>query len=128
MIARSSLAFAAIALAMVLSGCAGLVNAATGGAPSSNPSASQSGCNARSCVVSTVDQTLVGSVAKDESVITGMTCKSATVKHNAGDTWTVHCTASYSDGSKWSGFATIVVSQAKVTWEPTDMISDGSGN
>lgn len=90
--------------------------------------AGQSGCNARSCVVSTVKQTLVGTVAKDESVITGMTCRPGTIKQNAGDTWTVSCTASYSDGSKWSGFATIVVSQTKVTWQPTDVISDGSGN
>jgi hypothetical protein len=62
---------------------------------------------------------LVGSVAKDESVITAMNCHESTVKHAAPGIWTVDCTATYSDGTQVGGIATVLLSQGKITWEPT---------
>ena len=96
------------------------------GAVAGSGANSTKGCNASSCVVVTVQKSLTGMVAKDESVITGITCQPGTVRQNPGQTWTVACTATYSDGRVSNGLATIVVSEAKVTWEPTGMVSAGS--
>jgi hypothetical protein len=78
-----------------------------------------SACNDSSCVISTVQQSLVGGVAKDESVMTKLACRQSTVVQNPGDTWTVQCTATYSDGTRYAGYATLLPSQDKATWEPT---------
>jgi hypothetical protein len=59
------------------------------------------------------------------SVFTAMDCDPSTIKQNAGDTWTVSCTASYSDGSKWRGYASIVVAQGNVEWEPVSDADSG---
>ena len=88
-------------------------------APSATPSPSEVACTTHSCIVDDAKQ-LVGSVAKDESVITAMDCRSSTVKHAAPGIWTVSCTATYSDGSQVAGIATVLLSQSKITWEPTD--------
>lgn len=83
-----------------------------------SPAASQEPCTTHSCIVADA-KGLVGSVAKDESVLTAMSCYSSTVKHAAPGVWTVHCLATYSDGSQWDGIASVLISANRVTWEPT---------
>lgn len=67
-------------------------------------------------------QTLVGAVAKDESVITALSC-TGSVKNPDPGVYTVSCVATYSDGSKWDGPASVLTSQNKATWEPTQDVS-----
>jgi hypothetical protein len=59
-------------------------------------------------------------------VVTKASCRASTVKLAASGIWTVTCTAWYSDGSEADGIATLLAASEKVTWEPTDIISDGS--
>jgi Protein of unknown function (DUF2510) len=82
-------------------------------------------CTTASCIVTDAKQSLVGVVAKDESVITALSCKQSTVKNPDPGVWTVQCTATYSDGSEWDGIASVLMSQNKVTWEPTSIVSGG---
>ena len=95
--------------------------AALAGSPSASP-ASTAACTTRACIVSDVEQSLVGLVAKDESVITRATCYKSTVKHNPGDTWTVSCQVTYSDGTVYSGYGTLLPAQGKIAWEPTQQV------
>lgn len=128
--------FGLIAAALAIlatAGCASLSSSSSSpagtpsaaGAPSASalaaPSATASPppCTTHACIVQDAKQTLVGAVAKDESVITAMSCRESTVKHAAPGIWTVDCTATYSDGSQVGGIATVLLSQGKVTWEPT---------
>jgi hypothetical protein len=115
---------ALIALAVLaVTGCASLGNSPAA-APSSSPdlAPSQGLCTTHACIASDVRQSLLGLVAKDDAVITRAKCQPSTVTDNQGGTWTVHCTAWYSDGSEAAGDATLIPSQQKVAWEPTDMI------
>jgi len=82
-------------------------------------------CTTASCIVPDAES-LKGDVAKDNSVITGVTCTPSTVRQVVSGTWTVHCTATYSDGSKWAGIASILTGKGDVDWEPTSMVSAGS--
>jgi hypothetical protein len=66
-------------------------------------------------------------VAKDDSVMTKATCKASTVKRNAGGTYTVTCTVTYSDGMVARGGANLIPAQDEITFEPTDIINYGSG-
>lgn len=86
--------------------------------PSSGP------CTTRACIVADA-RGMVGTVAKDESVLTKMSCFKSTVKHAAQGVWTVHCDATYSDDTLWAGIASVLVNQGKVTWEATGEISGG---
>jgi hypothetical protein len=65
-----------------------------------------------------VERTLPGTEAKDGSVMTKVTCYESTVKANPGDTYTVSCNVSYSDGEVWSGYATVLEASQQVSWEP----------
>ncbi len=89
-------------------------------APAGSPSAAA--CTTHSCIASDVEQTLPGTEAKDGSVMTKVTCYKSTVKANPGDTYTVSCDVSYSDGEIWSGYATVLVASQQVTWEPENEI------
>jgi hypothetical protein len=125
-----------LAAALALSGCAprdsGTPAANPPAAPASasalaappSPASSPQPCTTHACIV-TDAKGLVGSVARDESVVTAMSCYSSTVKHPAPGVWTVRCVATYSDGSRWGGIASILTSQDKVTWEPTELASGG---
>ena len=42
-------------------------------------------------------------------------------------TYTVHCTASYSDGYEYRGIASVLLDSDQVKWEPTSIIRYGSG-
>ena len=86
-------------------------------APSATPSPSEVACTSHSCIAQDA-KGLVGAVAQNESVITAMSCEESTVKHLGPGIWTVRCTATYSDGSRVAGTATVLTSQDKVTWEP----------
>jgi hypothetical protein len=102
---------------------AGTTTAAAGppssSAPAPAPSPTQI-CTTRACIVQDAEQGLIGDVAKDESVLTKMKCKPSTVRHNAGNTWTVACVATFSDGSKSDGYVNLLPGQSKITFEPTD--------
>jgi hypothetical protein len=90
-------------------------------APAPSPSASPAPCTSRSCIVYYA-KSLVGGIAQSESVMTAISCDSSTVKHLAPGIWSVRCTATYSDGQVWDGIATVLLTQGKVTWEPTQQV------
>jgi Protein of unknown function (DUF2510) len=81
--------------------------------PSSSP------CTSNSCIVQEAKQALVGSVAKDESVITNLSCTPSSVQNPDLNVYTASCIATYSDGVRTNGIASVLLSQNKVTWEPT---------
>ena len=91
-------------------------------APSATPASSRI-CTSHACIVSDVEKSLVGLVAKDESVITKAVCYKSTVKANPGDTYTVSCDVTYSDGTVYSGDATLLVAKDQIAWEPTGQVS-----
>jgi hypothetical protein len=125
---RALIAFAVIAAA--LSGCGSLGSTAAAGRSSGSagaPSAAASSapCTTHACIVTDAGG-LKGTVAKDNSVMTKVTCKASTVKQVVSGTYTVHCTATYSDGMVADGIASILTAgTGSVDWEPTDIISDG---
>jgi hypothetical protein len=123
--------FAAAAIAS-LAGCASIGSTAAAGQPSASagtPSAaavaSQAPCTTHACIV-TDAESLKGTVAKDNSVMTKVSCKDSTVKQVVTGTYTVHCTVSYSDGTVADGIASVLTGSGNVDWEPTSIISDGS--
>ena len=98
--------------------------AATSAVPAPSPSAASTAiCTSHACIVSDVEKSLVGLVAKDESVITKAVCYKSTVKANPGDTYTVSCDVTYSDGTVYSGDATLLVAKDQIAWEPTGQVS-----
>lgn len=124
-----------VAAALTLTGCASTSSSgsstpppASASAPAAQPStpalaapsdtSSPPPCTTHACIVDDAKQ-LVGSVAKDESVITAMDCYKSSVKHAGPGIWTVSCTATYSDGSQVGGIATVLLSSGQITWEPT---------
>jgi hypothetical protein len=124
-IAAAVLVSAIVAAAQGNGGSSG----ANAGAPSSAPSAApgpapdpaaSTACTTDSCISVSLQRSLVGLVAKDDSVITGATCYAQTVKRNAGNTYTARCHVTYSDGTEYAGFATLLVAQGEVSWEPEE--------
>ena len=98
---------------------------AAAGAPSAaagSPSAASAPCLTHSCVVSILEQSLVGLVAKDGSVITKAVCFKSSVRHNPGDTYTASCHVTYTDQTVYSGYATLLVAQQKVSWQPVEQV------
>jgi hypothetical protein len=49
-----------------------------------------------------------------------MKCHAASVKHSPGNTWTVACPATFSDGSQSAGYVNLLPSANKITFEPTN--------
>lgn len=92
-----------------------------------DPAPSAAACTTNACIASDAQQSLVGSVAKDDSVMTKATCRASTVKRNLGGTYTVVCTVTYSDGKVARGNANLIPAQNEITFEPTDIINYGSG-
>jgi len=124
---------ATAAIALALSGCvsAGSTTAAAGApsaSPSSEPSAAASAapCTTRACIIEDAKGALVGGVAKNESVMTRLSCVKSTVKNPDPGVWTVRCTADYSNGMVAKGVANVLLKSDQVTWSPTDIISYGS--
>ena len=54
--------------------------------------------------------------------MTGLHCYQSSVKNPDPGIYTVSCLATYSDGSEWDGIASVLLSQSKVTWEPTQEV------
>ena len=111
-------------------GTTGSTSAAASSAAPSSPApaaaASSTTCTTKACIV-IYAETLKGGVAKDNSVMTKITCKKSTVKQVVSGTYTVHCTATYSDGMVAKGIASVLLAgNGQVEWEATDIISDGS--
>jgi hypothetical protein len=123
-----------IAAVVLTAGCGSLgTTAAAGpsssaGTPSSAEAAASSApCTTKACIV-TDAESLKGGVAKDNSVMTKITCKKSTVKQVVTGTYTVHCTATYSDGGVWRGIASVLIAKGDVEWEATSAVSYGSGD
>lgn len=101
-------------------------------APSSQPSsapvavASSGPCLTRACIV-TDAKGLKGTVAKDNAVMTKVACKKSTVRQVVDGTYTVRCTITYSDGLVARGIASVLTGTGEVDWEPTTIVSEGSG-
>lgn len=122
----------ALVIAAALSGCASTGTAQPSGSTGaqSAPAAavtSSAPCTTNACVASDAEQSLPGLTDEEHSVVTKATCKASTVKSAASGIWTVTCTATYSDGTRAKGIASILAAQDKIEWEPTDVLSDGSG-
>jgi hypothetical protein len=101
-----------------------VVTPASAPAPVADPApsapASTAPCTTDSCIASGLQKSLVGLVAKDDSVITKATCYKKTVKRNAGNTYTAECHVTYSDQTVYSGYATYDVAKNEVLWEPSE--------
>jgi hypothetical protein len=97
-----------------------------GSSGTTDTAGNSSNCTTNSCIAADAE-TLKGTVAKDNSVMTKVTCREVTVKQVVSGTYTVHCTATYSDGSVWGGIASVLTAQGNIEWEATNMISQGSG-
>lgn len=124
---RRTALIAIVIAALPAAGCASLGSTAATGAPSSAPvaAASSAPCTTRTCIV--VDaKGLKGTVAKDNAVMTKVTCKASTVKQVVTGTYTVHCTIAYSDGMVARGIASVLTGKGEVDWEPTAIISGGT--
>jgi hypothetical protein len=121
---KRALIAAAIIAAATLAGCGPATTTAASqppastGAPSAAAVASSAPCTTHACIVSDAQRNLVGLVAQDNSVSTRAACKASTVRHNAGNTWTVQCIVTYSDGSTAAGYANILPASNKITFEP----------
>jgi hypothetical protein len=124
-----------LAAALALSGCAAAASSPAAGTPASSPSAAGSPsaaaaqpsasappCTTHSCIVADAKSALVGQVAKDESVVTRLTCYSTSVRNPDPGIYTVNCVASYSDGSQWDGVASVLLAKGQVTWEATEEV------
>lgn len=128
-IAAPLIAAAAIA---ALAGCGSAGSAGASGSPPpsafTQPSAAASSgpCLTKGCIV-TDAKGLKGTVAKDNAVMTRVACKKSTVKQVVDGTYTVHCTITYSDGLVARGIASVLTGTGEVDWEPTTIISEGSG-
>ena len=64
-----------------------------------------------------MQQSLIGLIVKDKSIVAKAACRASTVKRNAG-TWTARCTTTYIDGTKVTRLASYVLSKRKITLEP----------
>ena len=129
---RKHALIALAAIAAALSGCGSLDSTTAAGRSSGSagaPSAAVSSapCTTHACIVTDAGN-LKGTVAKDNSVMTKVACRKSTVKQVVSGTYTVHCTATYSDGMVADGIASVLTAgTGSVDWEPTGIISDGSG-
>lgn len=110
----------------VLAGCASTGGGSSPGAPGS-AAAGTSLCTSNACIVSEAQQSAVGLIADDKSVVTKAACRPPTVKRNPGGTWTVTCTVTYSDGKVVRGYANLIPAQDKFTFEPAELLS-GAGS
>jgi hypothetical protein len=138
---RTPVLIAIAAWSLLLAGCA-----SAGGSSSSSPSAAVSiaevqasssadspspstsaqrvaACTSRSCITQEAELTLPGEQSTDGSVITKATCYQSTVKHNPNNIYTVSCDATYTDGSVWSGLATIQPDSDQFSWQPQSEVS-----
>lgn len=75
-------------------------------------------CTTNACIARGIAGSLTGVIAKDESVMTHVSCKAASVKRNPDGSWTADCTVDYSDGSVWDGFGNYVPAKDRVTFQP----------
>jgi hypothetical protein len=120
---RTSALIAVAIAAAAITGCAGagtgtaVAGPPAGTAAAPSPSATAM-CTTHACIVHDAQANLVGLVAQDNSVSTRAVCKASTVRHNAGNTWTVQCIVTYSDGSTAAGYANILPASNKITFEP----------
>lgn len=100
--------------------------AAAAGSPSAaagSPSAAAPPCTTHACIASDAEQSMVGTAAKDGSVVTKTVCFKSSVRHNPGDTYTVSCDVTYTDGTVWNGLVTILMDSGQVSWQPESEVS-----
>ncbi len=92
----------------------------TSSAAAAASSAAAAPCTTNSCIVTELDQSLVGAIAQDESVATKVKCENSTVKNEGNGNYTAWCTVDYSDGTSVEGYGNVDTSQNKVTFQPSD--------
>jgi len=104
-----------------------LSHTSSGGSSSTAPAGSPSSavCTTNACIASDAEG-LKGTVAKDNSVMTKVTCRTSTVNQVVSGTYTVNCTVTYSDGSVWNGIASVLTVSGDIDWEPTSMVTAGN--
>jgi len=122
------LAAALIPAAILLSGCASLGSTPAAAPSAPAPSTSAAVCTTDACILSDIQASLIGMVAKDEDIATKAVCKKSTLKANPGQSWTATCTVTYSSGMVARGFGNLVLSSRTVTFEPETILNNGSGN
>lgn len=66
---------------------------------------------------------MVGTTAKDGSVVTKAVCFKSTVQANPADTYTVSCDITYTDGTVWNGLVTLLLASDQVSWQPESEVS-----
>ena len=91
---------------------------------SSSGGSSGASCTSGSCIASEIRQTLVNTVAKDDSVFTELERDPSSVKEPSSGTYTENCTASYSDGTALSGTGILDTSQNEVTFTALGGVSE----
>ena len=111
---------AAASSAAASSAAAASAAAAASSAAAAASSAAAAPCTTNSCIVTELDQSLVGAIAQDESVATKVKCESSTVKNEGNGNYTAWCTVDYSDGTSVEGYGNVDTSQNKVTFQPSD--------
>ena len=99
---------------------AAAASSAAASAAAAASSAAAAPCTTNSCIVTELDQSLVGAIAQDESVATKVKCESSTVKNEGNGNYTAWCTVDYSDGTSVEGYGNVDTSQNKVTFQPSD--------
>jgi hypothetical protein len=138
---------ATTAIALAVTGCAGAGSSSAGGPPPPTGSAgspssaaaqpssaagepssavgspSAPPCTTHSCIAQDAEQSMVGTAAKDGSVVTKADCYRSTVTANAGDTYTVSCDITYTDGTVWNGLVTLLMASNQVSWQPESEVS-----
>lgn len=105
------------------SAAAGSPSAAAGSPSAAAGSPSSAPCTTHACIVSDAQSSMVGTTAKDGSVITKAVCFKSTVKANPGDTYTVSCNITYTDGTVWNGLVTLLLASNQVSWQPQSEVS-----
>ena len=105
---------ATLAVGLVIAGIiiSLLSHSSSGGSPGAQ-------CTSGSCIAGEIRQSLVNTIAKDDSVLTKMKCDPASVKEPSSGTYTENCTATYSDGTVATGTGTVDTSQNEVTFTPS---------
>ena len=116
------------AAAILLAGCGSLGSSPAAppqGSPAAAVSSSAAPCTTDKCLAGDM-QTLVGTVDKEDSVMTKLACKASTVKRKTAGIWTMTCTVTYSDGTVARGVGTVDEAQDEVTFEPETIVSGSS--
>jgi hypothetical protein len=106
---------------LLLAGCSSVISNLANAQPSSSPP-----CTSNACITASVEHQLVGMTAKDGAVSTKAVCQASTLKRNPGNTYTVSCRVTDSDGGVYQGYGNLT--STEITFEPTRVITPPSSS